>query len=235
MNSSTNDHNLCVDGVITINGGNFSKVDVDGVITITTAVNCETCDIDGVATFKDDVCVKSDGNIDGVATFKGGLDLNGDFALGGVVKVDQNLKATGRTNIKGVLTIKGDAECEQIIVDGCITVNGSINAEELEISYGLGSKAKEVLGTSVKIGGQANSGIHKISNKVLNLIGVSKEFTANLIECDDLLLDCATVKNVNVQKAVIGPHVKIDELIYSKSAQIDPNACIKKIIGPNHQ
>ncbi len=119
-----------INGVGTIDGGQFSTLKIDGTGRCTGDLEAESIEVDG--TFK------CEGNV------KTGL-----FDCDGSAKLHGNLEAK-KIDVDGLLSVKsGKIEAEEIDCDGLIDVGGEVSADIIQADGYI--RAKEIVGDRVSI------------------------------------------------------------------------------------
>jgi cytoskeletal protein CcmA (bactofilin family) len=194
---------LNADGIVTCGGGTYDTVDLDGVITITDSVVCDSFELDGVGKIKGDIQA-------------------GSIRIAGTCRVEGGLKAE-KIDVHGLLNLTGDLEGDQVEIDGALDVTGEINADTFSLLMSHGSAAREVLGQSCSV----KKGKGSVWVSILK--ARKHEFTCQNIECDDIYLENCTVQRVNGQRVVIGPKCKIASLEYAESHSVHESAIVETI------
>ncbi len=123
-------NDITLDGVASLNGGEYKKVKVNGVGTCQGKLKAQIVDVDGVFTCH--------GSLD-----TGMLDCDGVATFHAPVKA-------GKIDVSGTLTVKGSKiEASEIYCDGLIKVAGELSADIIEADGCI--HAKEVVGDNIRI------------------------------------------------------------------------------------
>ncbi|MCL1791152.1 MAG: hypothetical protein FWG40_07325 [Peptococcaceae bacterium] len=194
---------LNADGIVTCGGGTYDKVDLDGIITITDSIVCDSFELDGVGKIKGDLRA-------------------GSAKISGTCKIEGNLEAE-KIDINGLLNLVGGMAGEQIEVDGAMDVAGEINADTFFLKMAHGSEAEEILGQSCTV----KKGKGSVWASILK--ARRHELTCKNIECDDINLEFSAVERVSGQRVAIGPKCKIGTLEYSETLSVHDSASVETI------
>lgn len=111
--------NLTIDGIGTLNGGEYGIVKVDGIAHINGDLVCETMDVDGL--LKASGALKT-GTLmcDGSASFKGSVTA-GRIAVDGMLKVTEGNRITAESiECDGRMSVSGEISADSISADGFI-------------------------------------------------------------------------------------------------------------------
>jgi len=197
-----------IEGVGTIQGGEFEKLEIDGVCTVEGDLKAEILKINGVC--------NCNGNVEAEK-----------FDCDGVLTVNGNLRA-GMIDIDGVVTVNGSKiEADRIDCEGLLSVDGEISADVIDADGLL--NAKEIVGDRIRIKSYWRRG----PVALLLGIGVKKSIkysVIDLIEGTTVELRSVRAKSVNGQDVTIGKNCRIDrveaagELVIHPSAQVGEGA-----------
>lgn len=195
---------LNADGIITCGGGTYDVVDLDGVVTITDNIICDTFNLDGVGKVKGSVQASS-------------------VKIAGTCKIEGDLKAE-KVDLYGVLNLSGSLTGDHVEIDGALEVGEEVCADTFSLRMSHGSTAREICGQSCSI---------KKSGKGSAILGILRarkhEFVCESIECDDIYLEHCSVQHVNGQRVTIGPKCKIGNLEYVEEYSVHDSAKVEKI------
>jgi cytoskeletal protein CcmA (bactofilin family) len=239
-NETRNDLN--VSGSMTLPGGVFNNIVVNGSLKLSSAVECKVIKIHGLCTI--DGAVKAEkGRVHGRAAFTGNLE-SGEFKIMGKLEVDGSAKVKivhihGMAEIEGnvlsekivifgALKTKGDCNAEDFVSQGAFTIDGLLNAANIDVNYFGKCKVKEIGGEKISIQrGRKYKFIRlrKIVEAVLNF--QYEGFTAESIEGDDIYLEYTKAKVVRGNNIVIGPGCEIDLVEYKNNYKEAKGAFIK--------
>ena len=193
-----------IDGVGTIQGGDYEKLDIDGVCTVEGDLKAESIKINGVCT--------CNGNVEA-----------DKFECDGVLTINGNLRA-GTADIDGVVTVSGNKiEADRIDCDGVLSVEGEISADVIDADGKL--NAKEIVGDRIRIKSYWNRGIVALLFK----IGEKKSMKfsiIDLIEGTTVELRGVRAKSVNGQNVTIGKNCRIDHVEASGQLNVHPSSQI---------
>ncbi len=215
-------------GIMTMPGGTYKRVDLDGVITIDGDIDCREIRVNGV--FNGNGKVKSNtGKINGVANIQGGMesdeiDINGDLKIGDDMAVHE-VNGEGRLSVKGnivsenfdlrgELTVKGNCDAEAFGCKGAFRIDGTLNAGDVSVNLYGPSNVKEIGGgkISVRKGGSRSVGI--LTTLFLPIVYGKAHLIVDTIEGDEVSIEHTTAKAVRGGTVVIGDGCEIDLVEY---------------------
>lgn len=231
-------NNIDINGLGSINGGNYSDVSINGFGTVTSDLTCEdisvngkgktlgkittkSMNVNGFLTCCDDIEVKEPFEINGVLSSKGGLKgesivVNGKSSFEKSVNVD-------KIQVNGDFYTGGDCQCEEFLSEGRVRVKGLLSGDNIELSLSWNNEINEIGGEIVKV---------KRTEKIYRFLFFSKtsrsKLISNIIEADDIYLEytkCNVVRGRNIK---IGDGCHIDKVEYSGELTINGDSNIKE-------
>lgn len=195
------------DGILSIAGGTFEHLTIDGICNCNGNLIAEQLDVAGI--------LNCDGNLQ-----------VGKFDCDGVANVKENMRAD-HIDIDGYLNIgrkssHAKLEASEIHCNGVITVLGSgeINADLIDADGYI--NASEIVGEKVVIKSQTSILMKWLANRWSKV---------NTIEATTIDLTNVTAKVVNGHDISIGEDCVIDKLDCTGRLVIHPSATIKEITG----
>lgn len=191
-----------INGVSSVNGGEYDELVVKGVITCNGDIKARTI------------------NIDGVVTVNGRLTAEESIALDGVMTVNGSVRGK-EIRVGGVCTIRDTMEADHILCKGVITSKGQISADLVE-GTGILS-AKEIVGEKVTLHCEIKKRYFSITPKLSNV---------ELIEATEIDIDGIKCENVNGHNITIGPNCIIENVDCSGTLSIAPTAQVANIKQP---
>ena len=230
-------------GIMTMPGGSYRRVSIEGVITIDGSIDCQEVRTEGVFTSNGNI--KADtGRIEGVATIKGSLEsremgVEGEFRVEGDLIV-HDLEGEGRTNIKGnvrsetfdmrgELTVKGNCDAESFKCKGAFRVDGNINAGDVSVSLYGPSNAKEIGGGKIVIKkGSRSIGI--LASLFLPIVYGKAHLSVDTIEGDEVNVEHTTAKVIRGDRVSIGADCEIDLVEYRTDFKKADSARVLKYV-----
>jgi len=230
-------------GVMTMPGGPYRHVSVEGVITIDGGIDCLEIRTEGVFTSNGDIKAGV-GMINGVATIKGGLesgdmDVNGEFRVEGDLSVHY-LRDEGRTNVKGSiaaesidmqgeLKVRGDCDAEVFGCNGALQIGGTLNAGDVSVSLYGPSSAKEIDGGKIVVKkGAKSTGI--LVALFRPIVYGKARLTVDTIEGDDVDIEHTTARVIRGDRVAIGDGCHVDLVEYRGDFKKTPNAKVLKYV-----
>ena len=200
--------------------GNLSEGKIEGIATIDGG-EYENLNIDGVCTIKGDVKTKHF-DVDGTTSCEGGIICE-HMDCDGVVSIEGNVRAEA-IDIDGVVTISGNKlEANRIECDGVLNVDGEISADVI-ISDGF-IKAQEIVGDDITI-------LSKRSMMFFSFFKPKRFKYSNvrLIEATKVTLRYVHADTVSGQYVNIGPGCEIRRVDCSGELIVDPKANIEEVV-----
>lgn len=193
---------LRIDGIRTIDGGEYDRVQVDGIGKCRGNIKTRTIDIDGM--------FRCEGSVEAE-----------QFDCDGTVKISGNVRA-GRIDIDGIMTVTGGTKIEsgEIYCDGIIRINGEISADRIEADGCI--SACEIVGEYIRI--------HSHGHWLMSFLGFARS-KIDLIEATGIELRGVVAGTVNGRNIVIGPGCKIENLDCSGKLRVSPKAQVGTISG----
>jgi cytoskeletal protein CcmA (bactofilin family) len=199
-----------LEGVMTLPGGVFDDLSVNGVITILSDLEARRLDLDGVFTCAGNV--RADNlDCDGVATIEGNLRVK-------------------TVDIDGVLTLNGSkVEADRITCDGVLSIRGQVSADIIEADGFL--NAYEIVGDRVTIRSFRKSFFLRTWTRIKESFSGNIFSKVDLVEATTISLQGVHAKTVSGHDVYIGPACKIDRVDCSGALAIDPDAEVGEIVG----
>ncbi len=194
--------NLKIEGMGTVNGGEYGTVSIEGMGKCNGDIKAETLTVEGL------------------------FDCRGSVNAGllqceGVSKIRGNIHAD-RINIEGVVTVSGGTKIEaaEIVCEGIITVDGEISADSIR-SDGF-MNAKEITGDNIFIRSRRHRffGLFRSSHSRIDLI-----------EATTIELRGVIAQSVNGRDIIIDSGCTIENLDCSGSLFISPASRVHNITG----
>ena len=203
-------------------GGVFKEVMLEGAHKITGDIDCENFHTAGTC--------KALGHIS-CLTFNGA----GAMTLQGI--------KTKEMSVVGSCTCHGTVDGEVLQVEGYLSADEEINAEDIRIEgkfkvLGVMNAEKVTLllhePSSVMEIGAGKIEVRKLTKKskswnIFTMFKIKKvALEANLMEADEIYLEYGHVKKVCGDQVVIGPHCMIEEVEYRGEIDIHPTSKVKR-------
>lgn len=241
--SEENRRDLKFSGNMTVPGGLYKRVNVNGNVTIDGDVDCLDIKVNG--NLREDGTLKTRTSwVNGVAIIGGDLrageiDLNGEARIEGDMAVDK-IKARGKLGVKGGITsdkldlfgqleTRGDCEAETFSCKGSLDVEGTLNADDIEIRLYGPSRAKEIGGGKIDIRRSGDNKLTSIMVAIFNTLSFHKaSLTADTIEGDEIILEHVSAKVVRGNSVTIGEGCEIDLVEYRTEFKKASGASVPK-------
>lgn len=208
--------NYSIDGLGSIQGGEFGELRVNGVGNNHGDIKAEKIYIEGV--------FKSTGNVE--AEF---IDVEG------VGDINGNIRAR-KISIEGVINFQSNKkiETEQLYCEGFINSVGDLYADSIQATGCI--KANGIYGDNIQINSYQFqvSGLKKMLSK-LNIVTSFNESKVNTIEATTINLSGVKATTVNGHDIVIGPGCTIDTVDCSGKLKVHETSHVGKILGATEQ
>lgn len=234
--------NLIVHGQSTAAGGTYQKVKINGEATVSGDIKCDEFICNGKARVRGSIKAKMI-RVNGEVTFEGSVDSE-TLKVYGKLKIDHEANwktatvygqvtvnesiAVDAFTLRGDLSVAGDCEAELFHVKGAFRIDGLLNVGEAEIEPFGDCKAAEIGGEKI---------IVRKPNRSFVFMKLWKFFTPNdaeviteMMEGDDLELQCANIKVVRANRVNLGQATKIDRVEYRDHLEKHDNAFVKETI-----
>ena len=185
----------------------------------------------GSSHIEGDVCAE-EFHIAGSGHINGKVQVKGEATISGSTKCETLRADTIR--ITGGCNIEGDLTAEVARISGSIQSDGLLNAEDIEIRFHAKSRFGSIGGSKITI-----LPYHRHKRRLSKLFSKPnsserKHFTVlESIEGDELYLEYVNAKEVSGRIVTIGPGCNIEELTYSESLDLSPEAHVTHIGGPD--
>lgn len=232
MNMGEN-HNLIINGSGSYGGGLFHKIIIRGDGTVTSDFECDEYKVFGSSEIlrngkakKFDVFGETDihGSLSASdVKILGNTNVGGDATLKkvkllGTLEVGRRLSGEV-ADIKGSLTVKGDAEFESFISTGAFEISGLLNAGTININPRFASSS------AAEIGGDTIIVKRKIS--LFSLFAGEGSLEAGIIEGDEIFLENTRADIVRGKRVTIGAGCEIGIVEYQDDFRADVKAVVK--------
>ncbi|PLT27642.1 polymer-forming cytoskeletal protein [Peribacillus deserti] len=234
---------LKINGSMTVPGGAFTEVHVNGFGRITNDFSCETYHVNGQSNVSGNIKAETV-TINGKADVQGNLDVSnlkvngkasvtgsihaGDVEVYGHLHVEGNAASKDFIS-KGKTTIEGNCEADDFTSKGVIHISKMLNADSIEIKLNADSYIKEMGGEEIDI---RRESVSKTLGKILTFLASPKEstLTSELIEGDEIYIEYTNAEIVRGNEVKIGPGCTIGRVEYKEELSVDPSSAIKETI-----
>ncbi len=153
----------------------------------------------------------------------GNLTVQNDIGFSGGAHCEKNIKC-GTLYVSGGITAKANIEAETATINGGISCDGLLNAEQIEIKLeGVGKSS---------IGSIGCSRLSVEKRKIKKLFGRRKKGTLevkNDIEGDEIYVEYVTCPRVSGRTVKVGKNCEIKLLQYGESYEIHEKAKVGRI------
>ena len=235
-------NDLRINGNGSISGGKYNDVIINGMGKVDGDVDCIKFRCNGES--KVSGSIKSGSvKINGSASIKGNLKsdeikISGYSGIGGAVD-SKNIHIAGQADIggslssddisiRGAVKAKGDCNAENFVSQGRFTIDGLLNAGQIEIKLYGPCSAKEIGGETITVK-KGNAFIIKdLIKSLFKYYDISNTLKVDSIEGDDITLEYTHAKTVSGNNVTIGEGCEIDLVEYKNSFQQSDSSKVKE-------
>lgn len=222
---SINGNDLEIDGVTSFEGGEFNRVNIDGVVSLKNELKANELYVDGV--FKAASHITANRMVvDGVADFQGNVRCH-------------NVIAEGVINLK-----KGKLEADELRVDGVIKAEGEINADRITADGNI--SAKEIYGDEISICSKPSSisGVVAGIGKFLKGVNLDNDLDKlkkiqgskiGILEATKVTLQYVEVKQLCGSEITIGEGCCVENVDCDGHLKISRYAVVKNVNGKQYE
>jgi cytoskeletal protein CcmA (bactofilin family) len=238
-----NKDDLKINGNMSLKGGKYNKVVINGSGEIQTDLTADIVKVNGSGSFegivKAETCkISGSTRIAGKAEFST-LRVSGSLRANSDLKAD-DIKTTGELIVQGSIAakkikivgetnIKNNCNADVITCTGEIKVGKELIADEIVIDLYGRSSAGEIGGGNIKIRRYPENKISKFLHTIFLIeLFRSASMKTDIIEGDEIYLEFTKAKVVRGKNVKIGPGCEIDYVEYSESFIRSEKAVIKK-------
>ncbi len=220
-----NRNDLRINGLGNSSGGSYKFVQVNGKGDIDGDLECDELQINGLGCVHGNVKTNTV-RVAGKSEISGNLDGH-DFVIDGMTEVGGTVSA-GHIENRGMLKISKDCNSEAFRSQGGFVIGGLLNADKVDITTYVFSKAREIGGEEIEIRAGSGFGLKKFLISIFPNWQIDQGLTADTIEGDTIYLENATVKVVRGKDVKIGPGCHIDNVEYRNTYHQDAGATVKQ-------
>ena len=236
---------LKVNGYMSLSGGIFNDVEVNGGVELSDAVDCINLYANGMININGGL--KADyARIKGKAYVKGSLDC-GDFIVSGRADIDGGAKVK-KLGIEGSAVVKGAIDAEEITVKGEIKsseginaesfhgmgrfrIEGLLNADKIRMEIFAGCRVGEMGGQEITVK-RSRYRLGRFVGKILRvLFGPGFHdglLEADTIEGDEIYLEYTDAKIVRGRNVTIGEGCRIGLVEYKDTFRQGHRAIVEQ-------
>ena len=226
-----------------IGGGEYGAVRISGSGTLKDTVRCEELRVSGSARSDGEIACTGEVAISGSAHTEKDLSGEGiavsgslrassvaaqkELRVSGSVRAQEKIRA-GSVKFSGSLSCR-ELEAERVEGSGVIRCEGLLNAEDVDLAFRSRCTVGSIGGGTVRIRPHKNRETAVRLPLLSSLFGGADEFeVTEAIEADTAALEGVKAERVTCRIAAIGAGCTIDLLQYSETAEISPDATVKK-------
>ena len=203
---NTDHMNTTIEGIGSISGGKYGRIDIEGVGSINGDLEFEVLSIEGTC--------KCSGNLKGgTMDVQGGMTCKKDIRvrrldIEGVVKSDGIRVYADEIYVEGVLNNKGEVNADKVRIEGCASLN-DLFGDDIRINYGHGQHI-----------------FH-------GLFGFrpEKRNTARNIECSQLTACNMSCHSISATEIHLSSHCRVDHITCDGKLVYDSTCRIGSIDG----
>ncbi|WP_223700443.1 hypothetical protein [Sutcliffiella deserti] len=235
---------LIINGSMTVSGGSFNLVSINGKGTINGGVQCNNfkingaCDINGHlkgetgvirgrASIKEDIFLHNY-TVDGRSDLMGGL-YTANLLVRGACTIKKEINSES-TKIYGKLKLDGSCNTDSFFSEGVIRIGETLKAKNIELNLGNSrSRVNRMEADSIKIlKNRKFNGIIGWFLALLTAAGETGSLSVQEIYGKHINVEATNVNHIRGEKVVIGPGCKVELVEYTDSIEISKDAKVKK-------
>lgn len=214
-------NDIDIDGVTSLDGGEFNRVTIDGVVSVKSDIQANKMEIDGVFSSSSNVTVNHL-ELDGVGNFKGNLRCH-TADIDGVINLRDGKLEADMLNCDGVLKAEGEVNVDKITADGCISAK-EIYGDDIRIC----SPPNHAHGILAGIGNflrsiNLNNNLEKLKNTRGSKIGI--------LEATKVVLEYTEVQSLCGTDVTIGEGCYVENVDCDGTLRISQHARVRNISG----
>lgn len=220
-----------VDGALRVER-DFSAetVEVSGALKVEGSFHAASLEVDGSCKTARDAEITEKLEIDGTFRTEGRL-TTGELEVDGTCVAAKGVSAR-MIHVEGVLKAEADVQTETLYADGALKIDGLLNAETAEIWLKGDSYIESIGGGRVQVRRSTNRFELTIAGISLQgLFGNKKKnchLAADVIEADEIELECTGARIVRGVNVHIGPDCEIERVEYSGTLTTDANTTVRE-------
>lgn len=196
-------HDISLDGIGKINGGEYKDIKISGVGTILNNITCENITLEGVS--------KVNGNIN-----CNNISIEGTFNSSG------SIEANEKVNISGYLKLGENIQGSEVNIDGKIEVKGLLSGDKIKILFIGKNKVKEIGGEEITV--------FPAKKSFINGTLLPNKLVSDSIEGDIIILENTECDIVRGKKVTIKSGCKIKKVEYTDEIYVDEKANVENVI-----
>jgi len=203
--------------IVSINGLGKIEGDIDcvgfvcnGKASIRGFVQAEHIVVNGSSSFRNVDTGKM--RINGRSDFAGVVQCAGEFRIDGYAKVGSQLTCE-QIGLNGFLSVKGNCSAESFESRGSFRIQGLLNAGTIDIELHSECRAREIGGDRIFV--RKSRKANPVAKLLKALTFNSEQLTAETIEGDDIQLEYTKADIVRGNHVSIGPGCEIGLVEYS--------------------
>jgi cytoskeletal protein CcmA (bactofilin family) len=236
-----NKNDLKVNGIMTLPGGIFNNVKINGQLALTSDLECSEFYVNGILTVTGNLKAGK-GKVNGKACFKGDVEADAFYILGKTditgnskindLKVEGQLESSGNLlandiNIFGEVTVKGDCNAELFKSKGAFSIGGLLNSGTVDVELHGKCSANEIGGEQIKIVKGTDYYFKKLVKSIFNPFNLFDGYlTINTIEGDEIYLENTKAKIVRGDKVKIGPNCEIGIVEFKNKFELNDKSTV---------
>ena len=238
----SNKKDLKINGIMSLPGGSYNNVKVNGHLDLTSEIDCNEIHINGMLTVSGKVKAGK-AKVHGSSSFKDDVEFDSFTVLGkadvtgeakikelkieGQMSFSKNLQSESVT-IYGETKVKGNCDAETFKTKGAFTIDGMLNAGIIEIKLHGKCSANEIGGENIKVYKGTDYYFKKIIKSIFSTNIFDSKLIANVIEGDDIYLESTKAKIVRGDSVEIGPNCEIDVVEFKNKFRKNENSVVKE-------
>jgi cytoskeletal protein CcmA (bactofilin family) len=214
---------LIINGVSSGAGGDYGKVNIEGIGTIEGNVSALEFDVDGITKVRGNL-LANELDCDGILKVEGQLSA-GKSVIDGKLKVLGSMKGEF-CRLNGTLNVGGDCELENFDAEGAFDVSGLLNAGRITVRLHGKGIAREIGVEFIQVRQARKNVWSKLWRWMLPRF--TPELQVATIEGDDIDLEHTVADVVRGNRIVIGKGCIIGRVEYQEMLKVHPGAKVEQ-------
>jgi cytoskeletal protein CcmA (bactofilin family) len=237
-----NRSDLKINGNGKISGGLYNDVLINGIGKVNGDLDCINFKCNGDSDVNGNLKASST-RINGTTDITGNLrsdeiKISGFSEIAGGVKAKQ-VRIEGQVNIgesmtadeimiRGAAKIKGDCNSETFESHGAFTVDGLLNSGTVDVKLYGPCKAREIGGERITVKKGNAFILRDLIKAIFTTLDISNRLSSDVIEGDDISLECTKAKVVRGNNVTIGEGCDIGLVEYKKTFQQSDSSTVNE-------
>jgi cytoskeletal protein CcmA (bactofilin family) len=223
MEQQSRKPDLNINGISNAAGGEYGKVNIDGIGTIEGNLSAMEFDVNGITKVRGSLLV-DELDCDGILKVEGQLSA-GKSVIDGRLKVLGSMRGEN-CRLNGTLNVSGDCELESFDAEGAFDISGLLNAGRMTVKLQNRGIAREIGVEYMQVRQARKNMWSKLWRWMLPKF--TPELQVATIEGDDIDLEYTVADIVRGNRVVIGKGCVIERVEYQLELKVSPGAKVQQ-------